>query len=86
MSDSTGLLASFLGSLQAALSVLLTLSYGVAAAQFGLITKESSKSVSKLCVRLFLPALLIHDVGSQLDSGTVMRYVPILGESSYMWD
>ena len=76
MSDS--LTTSFLGSVQASSSVLLVLSYGVIAAQFELLDGPSSKKISTLCVRLFLPALLITNVGSQLHADTGLRYIPIL--------
>ena len=69
---------SFLGALQASLAVLLTIFYGVIAAQFGLLKGNSTKQISTLCVRMFLPALLITNVGSQLRSETAIRYVPIL--------
>jgi len=71
---------SFLGALQASLSVLLVISYGVVAAQFDLLKGSSTKQISTLCVRMFLPALLITNVGSQLHADTGIRYVPILGE------
>ncbi|KAI9696554.1 MAG: hypothetical protein M1836_005573 [Candelina mexicana] len=73
-----GLGTSFLGSLQASLAVLLTIGYGVIASQFNILRESSAKDISKLCVRLFLPALLVSNVGSQLHHDTVMRYVPIL--------
>lgn len=69
---------SFLGALQASLAVLLTISYGVIAAQFNLLKGNSTKQISTVCVRMFLPALLITNVGSQLHSETAIRYVPIL--------
>ncbi len=76
MSD--GLKASFLGALQASLSVLLTIGYGVIAAQFDLLKGPATKQISTVCVRMFLPALLITNVGSQLHADTGIRYVPIL--------
>ena len=79
---SSSIVTSFLAALQASISVLLTISYGVIAAQFKLLSEASSKEVSKTCVRLFLPALLIHNVGSQLHLDTGLRYVPILCEYS----
>ena len=72
------ILASFLGALQASLSVLLVILYGVIAAQFDILKIESTKQISSLCVRIFLPALLITKVGSQLHADTGIRYVPIL--------
>ena len=74
----SSLAASFLGALQAALSVLLTIGYGVVAAQFELLKGSNTSDISKTCVRLFLPALLITNVGSELHLDTAMRYVPIL--------
>ena len=73
-------LASFLGAIQASLSVLLVISYGVIAAQFDILKEDSTKQISTLCVRMFLPALLITNVGSQLHADTGIRYVPILSE------
>ncbi|KAK8193235.1 membrane transporter [Phyllosticta capitalensis] len=75
---SSSVLTAFVGSLQASMSVLLTISYGVLAAQFKLITESSAKDISKACVFIFLPALLIHNVGSQLRLETAANYVPIL--------
>lgn len=73
------LLIPFLGALQASVAVLLTISVGVIASQFQLIGIDSSKEISKVAVRLFLPALLIVNVGSQLHSDTVCtrsRHIP----------
>ncbi|KAK1498076.1 membrane transporter [Colletotrichum cuscutae] len=80
MSDNTAesILVPFLGAFQASLSVLLTISAGVIAAQYGLLDDRSSKKISTFCVRMALPALLITNVGSQLDLETGIRYVPII--------
>ncbi|KAK1673987.1 membrane transporter [Colletotrichum godetiae] len=80
MSDNTteSILVPFLGAFQASLSVLLTISAGVIAAQYGLLDDRSSKKISTFCVRMALPALLITNVGSQLDLETGIRYVPII--------
>ena len=56
---SSSIFSSFLGALQASLSVLLVIFYGVLAAQFNLLDNASSKKISTVCVKLFLPALLI---------------------------
>ncbi|KAK5150239.1 hypothetical protein LTR04_006855, partial [Oleoguttula sp. CCFEE 6159] len=45
---------------------------------FNLLSEKSAKEISKTCVRLFLPALLIVNVGSQLHLDTAMKYVPVL--------
>ena len=79
---SSSLAVSFLGALQASLSVLLTIGYGVVAAQFNLLKGSNTSDISKTCVRLFLPALLITNVGSELHLDTATRYVPILSKRS----
>ena len=76
MSDE--LITSFLGALQASVSILLIIFYGALASQFKLVEGSTSKQVSALCVRMFLPALLMANVGSQLNADTGIRYVPIL--------
>lgn len=77
---SNGILPSFLGALQASVSVLLTIGYGVVASRFNLLKESSSRDISKTCVRLFLPALLINNVGSELHADTALRYVPVLSK------
>lgn len=77
---SGSLSTSFLGALQASVSVLLTIAYGVIASQFNLVNDATSKDISELCVRIFLPALLITNVGSQLHAETAIRYVPLLSQ------
>lgn len=79
--DASELLVPFWGSIQAAFSVLLTIALGVLAAQCNLLSTNSAKEVSRLCVRMFLPALLIYKIGSNLHAGTAGRYLPILGQS-----
>lgn len=73
------LLIPFLGALQASIAVLLTIFVGVIASQFQLIGASASKEISKVAVRLFLPALLIVNVGSQLHADTVS----VLGVDCY---
>jgi hypothetical protein len=74
------LLVPFAGAIQAAFSVLLTIAFGVVAAQCNLLSTNAAKEVSKLCVRMFLPALLIYKIGSNLHQGTAIRYVPLLSK------
>ena len=76
-------LTSFLGAIQASLSVLLVILYGVIAAQFDILKGDTTKQISTLCVRMFLPALLITKVGSQLHADTGIRYVPVLSKFSF---
>ncbi|KAL4978904.1 hypothetical protein BDW66DRAFT_128984 [Aspergillus desertorum] len=72
------LLTSFLGALQACVSVLLTLAYGVAARKFGLIQRSSVHDVSSLGVKVLLPALILVHLGEQLELSNVLNYVPVL--------
>ncbi|KAF7370054.1 Auxin efflux carrier [Mycena sanguinolenta] len=67
MTDS-GLLETFLAAIQASLSVLLVMFYGGIAAWMNILTPANTKAVSKICVRMFLPALLITKIGSELHS------------------
>jgi len=73
-----GLFNSFLAAIQASLSVLLVIFYGIVAARFKLVDSTSAKSISKICVKMFLPALLLTKIGSELHSGSVHRYLIIL--------
>ncbi|TVY42354.1 putative transporter, partial [Lachnellula occidentalis] len=73
-----GLLNSFLAAVQASLSVLLVISYGAISARLSLLNSSNAKAISKICVKLFLPALLLTKIGSELHSGSAYRYVVIL--------
>jgi auxin efflux carrier family protein len=73
-----GLFNSFLAAIQASLSVLLVIFYGIIAARFKLVDSTSAKSISKICVKMFLPALLLTKIGSELHSGSAHRYLIIL--------
>jgi predicted permease len=77
-STQAGLIPSFVAAIQASLSVLLVISYGAIAAKLKLLDPSSSKSISKICVRMFLPALLLTQIGSELHSGSAHRYLIIL--------
>ncbi|KAI1621631.1 auxin efflux carrier [Exophiala viscosa] len=74
----TGLLDSFLAAIQASLSVLLVIFYGGIAAHLKLLTPANTKAISKVCVRMFLPALLVTSIGSELHAGSAKRYGIIL--------
>jgi auxin efflux carrier family protein len=73
----TGLGESFLAAIQASLSVLLVIFYGGIAAWMNLLNPASTKAISKICVRMFLPALLITKIGSELHAGSANRYLII---------
>ncbi|KAL8948422.1 MAG: hypothetical protein Q9222_005388 [Ikaeria aurantiellina] len=75
---SGSLTVSFLGALQASVSVLLTIGVGVAASQFNVLNQGTTKELSTLCVRIFLPCLLISNLGSNLSLESGIRYAPIL--------
>ncbi|PSR80515.1 auxin efflux carrier [Coniella lustricola] len=70
----SGLAEAFVGAIQASVSVLLVIMYGAVAAKSGMLTPANTKAVSKVCVRMFLPALLITKVGSELHAGSADRY------------
>jgi len=78
MTDSSGFLNSFLAAIQASLSVLLVIFYGGIAAWLKLLTLDNTKAISKVCVRMFLPALLLTQIGSELHSGSAGRYAIVL--------
>lgn len=80
--EASELVTPLVGAIQAAFSVLLTIAFGVIAAQCNLLSTSAAKEISKLCVRMFLPALLIYKIGSNMNSETSVRYVPILSELS----
>jgi auxin efflux carrier family protein len=73
-----GLVSSFLAAIQASLSVLLVIFYGILAAKFKLLDSSSGKAISKVCVKMFLPALLLTKIGSELHLGSANRYLIIL--------
>lgn len=74
MSDQSGIPEILAAAVQASVSVLLVISYGGIAAKLGLLSTESTKAVSKVCVRMFLPALLITKVGADLHAESAGRY------------
>ena len=73
-----GLVSSFVAAIQASLSVLLVILYGILAARWKLLDSSSGKAISKVCVKMFLPALLLTKIGSELHSGSAHRYLVIL--------
>lgn len=72
---------AFVAALQAGLSVLLVIVYGIIGAQYDLIDNHSAKKISQISVQLFLPFLLVTKVGKQLELETVHEYVPILSKT-----
>ena len=71
--DAQSYIVPLLGALQASVAVLLTISAGLIAAQFRLLSESASKEISQVGVNLFLPALLITNIGSQVHIETVSK-------------
>lgn len=76
-----GFIAPLLGALQACVTVLFTICYGVAAQRLQLIRRTSIDDMAGLGVKLFLPALIVVHLGEQLHAGSLINYVPVLGWS-----
>ncbi|KAL2156682.1 hypothetical protein VTH82DRAFT_1427 [Thermothelomyces myriococcoides] len=74
----TGLLQSFLAAIQASVSVLLVLASGALAARLRYIDRSNTKPISKISASLFLPALLITKVGSELQGSSASNYLVIV--------
>ncbi|KAF4446575.1 hypothetical protein F53441_9802 [Fusarium austroafricanum] len=77
---SSSILSTFVGAIQASASVLLTIFYGVIAGQTKLLSVETGRQISKICIKMFLPALLIVNLGSQIETSNALQYIIILGE------
>ncbi|KAM0541387.1 hypothetical protein ACHAPJ_013260 [Fusarium lateritium] len=75
---SSSVLSTFVGAIQASASVLLTIFYGVIAGQTKLLSVETGRQISKICIKMFLPALLIVNLGTQIEASNAITYVPIL--------
>ena len=73
------LLTPLLGALQASVSVLLTICYGVIARRLKLVNEEPVNEMSGISVKIFLPALLIVNLGSNLHLENALNYIPVLG-------
>ncbi|KAJ4367965.1 hypothetical protein N0V86_009806 [Didymella sp. IMI 355093] len=76
--SSSGIVQPLLGGIQATVSVILTISFGVAFSQFGLLDADAASKISKTSVKVLLPCLLINNLGSQLKPETAYEYVPII--------
>lgn len=59
-------LASFLGSFEGTVSVLLTLSVGFVVAQKGMVDHQTVRRISSLCTNIFLPCLIVAQMGPEL--------------------
>lgn len=74
----SGIVQPLVGGVQATISVILTIAFGVAFSQFGLLDADAAKKISKTSVKVLLPCLLINNLGSQLKPETAYEYVPII--------
>ncbi|RDI80731.1 hypothetical protein Vi05172_g9326 [Venturia inaequalis] len=70
----SGILESLLAAIQASLSVLLVLFYGGVASHLNLLDGKTGKVISKICVKMFLPALLLVKLGSEMHIENASRY------------
>lgn len=74
----SSIITAFVGSLEAAASVLLTVFYGTLAGYLGLVNNKSAVHLSKLAVKLFMPCLLFVNVGSGISTDTILKFTPII--------
>lgn len=74
----SGIVQPLLGGIQATVSVILTITFGVAFSQFGLLDADAASKISKTSVKVLLPCLLINNLGNQLKPETAYEYVPII--------
>ncbi|TFK47305.1 hypothetical protein OE88DRAFT_791865 [Heliocybe sulcata] len=79
-SSAEPLVPSLLASLQGAVCVLLIIGSGYISAHF-LLTRSAAKQLSKVVTAIFLPCLMIEQMGPQLTVGEIKRVwvVPIWG-------
>ncbi|UPX10364.1 uncharacterized protein EKO05_0001028 [Ascochyta rabiei] len=74
----SGIVQPLVGGIQATVSVILTISFGVAFSQFGLLDADAASKISKTSVKVLLPCLLINNLGENLNPETAHEYVPII--------
>lgn len=86
MSDDSGssFSATFFGALEGAVSVLLTLLAGYVVARRGAVNRDTVHKVSNLCSMLFLPMLIVVEMGPELTASKIKRLwiLPIWGFTS----
>jgi predicted permease len=74
----SGIVQPLTGGIQATVSIILTISFGVAFSQFGLLDADAASKISKTSVKVLLPCLLINNLGNTLNIKTAHEYAPIL--------
>lgn len=78
MSPIGSLSSSLFAAIQASLSVVLVILYGAVLSHLSLLTPASAKSVSRICIKLFLPALLLTKLGSEMELQSASCYGTLL--------
>ncbi|OCF71832.1 hypothetical protein I204_07895 [Kwoniella mangroviensis CBS 8886] len=63
LQSASEILSTTWSAVEASISVILVLVYGFFASKWKLLSPEGEESASKLCVTLFLPALLFSEIG-----------------------
>jgi len=78
------MLETFSGALQGTISVLLTLLAGYATAYYGYCNRGTVKQISKMCTSLFLPCLIIEQMGPELTAKQLSSewIIPVWGFAS----
>lgn len=64
---------TFLGALEGSIAVLLTLFVGYLVARKGMIDRPTVHKVSNICSMLFLPCLIVMQMGPELTAGQLKR-------------
>lgn len=72
------LINSAIAAGESSLSVILVLFYGYACSKYDFLSETGERSISKLCVNLFLPAMLLTDMGSHISLHTLKEFWPLV--------
>ncbi|KAI0812764.1 membrane transport protein-domain-containing protein [Irpex lacteus] len=72
---------AFLGAFEGSISVLLTLFAGWYVGRIGILDHQSVRRISKLCSNLFLPCLIVEQMGPELTASNISKLwiIPIWG-------
>lgn len=72
------LVNSAVAAAESSLSVILVLFYGYICSKYDFLSETGERSISKLCVNLFLPAMLLTDMGSHISLETLEEFWPLV--------
>lgn len=80
----SSLVATFLGAFQGTVSVLLTIVSGYVAAKLRLIDSHTVHQLSKLCSNIFLPCLILTQMGPGItvEQLRLLWIIPVWGLTS----